>query len=196
MSELTLDVGQANELKMAFRREGQWTNEEIKILCERKGFLSSVHEALLGRAEIKPVEYLVDFDAKPFIPNGWTILPDSEQLAKRVCGQWKFDPTKVELYLNEGQKNGKSIEGNDLRKKLANQPVMNANLLDFYLAHPKLIPESWKGQYVFFWGTIYRSADGNLCVRYLYWNGGRWYWDCYWLENDWDSNYPSAVSGK
>ena len=29
MSDLMLDVGLANELKMAFRR-GDWTNEEIK----------------------------------------------------------------------------------------------------------------------------------------------------------------------
>lgn len=47
-----LDVGQANELKMAFRREGQWTNEDIKALCERKGFLHQVYEVLYGRAEI------------------------------------------------------------------------------------------------------------------------------------------------
>ncbi len=41
----------------------------------------------------------------------------------------------------------------------------------------------------------YRNADGNLYVRYLYWNGDRWNWNYNWLENDWNSNNPSAVSG-
>lgn len=51
-NELMLDVGQANELKLAFRREGPWTNEEIKMLCEQKGLLNKFHEVLLGQAEI------------------------------------------------------------------------------------------------------------------------------------------------
>lgn len=62
MSELMLDVGQANEIKMAFRREGPWTNEEIKMMCERKGFLTQVRQALLGQAEINVVPLI---PAKP-----------------------------------------------------------------------------------------------------------------------------------
>jgi len=39
---------------------------------------------------------------------------------------------------------------------------MNANVLDYLLAHPELIPEDWKNKYVFFWGTIYRYSSGGL----------------------------------
>ncbi len=189
MSELMLDVGQANELKIAFRREGAWTNEEIKILCERKGFLTQVHEALLGRLEIKPVDYLFDFDADPLLPSGWKV----EEHQKG--GKCKHDSLKVGLYLSRKQKKG-IIGGNVLRLELKNQPVYNVNLLDFYLKNKHLIPEDWKGKFVFFWGTIYRNADGNLYVRYLYWDFNQWYWHYRRLGNVWNVNDPTAVSGK
>jgi hypothetical protein len=185
-NELMLDVGQANELKMAFRREGSWTNEQIKRFCELRGLLSQVLEVLEGRAEIKPMEYVVDLDAAPFIPNGWTVE------SHKQGGQWKYDATKVSLYLSEGQKGGKRLVGTKLREELESLPVMNANLLEFYLAHPHLIPEEWKGEYIFFWGTVYRDADGDLYVWCLFWNGERWYWGCRWLEDDW-AGYDLAV---
>ena len=50
MSELMLDVDQAGELKAAFRR-GDWTNAEIKKLCEGE-MLALVREFVLDRAEI------------------------------------------------------------------------------------------------------------------------------------------------
>jgi len=111
-------------------------------------------------------------------------------------GQFNFDPVRVTLHLDEGQLDGKYIEGNKLRKKIVGKSPYNANLLDFYLAHPELIPESWKGKLVYFWGTIYRGADGFLYVRYLYWNGSRWDWHCHWLGNDWCDNNPAAVPSK
>jgi hypothetical protein len=40
----------------------------------------------------------------------------------------------------------------------------------------------------------YRNANGNLYVRYLYWNGDRWVWNYNWLDNDWNDNNPAAVS--
>jgi len=188
MSKMMLDVGQANEVKLALRREG-WSNEELKMACERKGFLGLVRETLLGRAEIKQVEYLVDLDADPFIPEGWKL----EEHQKG--GKDEYNSVKVELYLSKKQKSG-MIGGHDLRKELKGQPVMNANLLDFYLKNLHLIPESWKGKVVFFWGTIYRDAGGYLYVRYLYWAGGSWVWYYRWLFDDWNDSNPALVSGK
>ncbi|AKM84665.1 MAG: hypothetical protein VE98_C0001G0208 [candidate division Kazan bacterium GW2011_GWA1_50_15] len=40
---------------------------------------------------------------------------------------------------------------------------------------------------------INRNSDGNLNVRYLNWNDGRWNWNYNWLDNDWNSNNPAAV---
>ncbi len=40
----------------------------------------------------------------------------------------------------------------------------------------------------------YRNTDGNLYVRYLYWNDDGWNWNDNWLDNDWNSDNPAAVS--
>lgn len=39
-----------------------------------------------------------------------------------------------------------------------------------------------------------RNSDGNLYVRYLYWNDGQWNWNYNWLDNEWDDQNPAAVS--
>ncbi|MEK7139633.1 MAG: hypothetical protein AAB817_02950 [Patescibacteria group bacterium] len=109
-------------------------------------------------------------------------------------GQFEFDLKRIALYFDPAQQNGGVIGGHQLRQKLANQPVFNANLLDWLLAHPHFIPEEWKGQRVFFWGTIYRDGDDDRCVRCLVWSGGRWDWDCGWLDGDFDDDCPAAVS--
>jgi hypothetical protein len=106
---------------------------------------------------------------------------------------------RLQLYLDLGQKNGKYIEGNKLRKQLAGKPVLNANVLDYLLKNPQLIPDDWKKDgsgntcYIFFWGTIYRVSGGYLFVRYLYWDVGRWQWFARWLVFDWGSGSPAAL---
>jgi len=191
MNELMLDVGQANELKLAFRR-GNWTNEEIKTLSEGD-MLLKVREVLLGRAEIKPVAHLIDLDAPPYIPNGWSVVEH------RQGGQMVWDPTKVKFHLSKNQKGGKRIEGNKLRKELEGKPVYNANLLDYLYANKELIPEEWKKnedgsiRFTYFWGTIYRNSSGGLYVRYLCFYGGQWIWYCRWLGRGWSGSDPAAV---
>jgi len=184
-TDLMLDVSQAHELKMAFRRHG-YTNKDIKSLSEGN-ILGEVLKVIKGQSEIKIIERLIDCDANPFIPEGWTV----EEHKKG--GLYKFDPSKISLYLSKKQKKG-SIGGNDLRKELTGQPVLNANVLDYLLAHPDLIPEEWKSKYIFFWGTIYRSSYGGLSVRSLYWDGSKWYWVCHWLDDDFNAGNPAALA--
>ncbi len=135
------------------------------------------------------VSKTVDLDANPFVPKGWSVEDH------RKGGMLDFDTAKIALYLSEGQKGDKRISGNQLREELKARPVYNANLLDWYLRkeNQRLIPESWKKQYVFFWGTIYRSMDGNPCVRYLRWCGDGWGWGCRSLDFCWRSGSPAAV---
>ena len=192
-TELMLDVGQANELKLAFRRTG-WSNGDIKKLCEGD-WLAQLLPVLKGNAKIALVKHVIDCDALPYIPNGWEVRPE-DQLLNTVKGQLEWDPTKIAFYLSDGQKDGKVIKGEKLRKELGNQPILNANVLDFLLAHPELIPEEWKSEYVFFWGTIYRYSGGRLNVRYLSWGGSRWDWYCRWLEYGFDARGPAVVARK
>jgi len=163
-------------------------------MLQRMNYISE----LLSRTVLPPMDefreflnktaQIIDCNAKPFIPEGWKV----EKHIKG--GKWEWNPNKIQLYLLDEQKNGKSINGNKLRKELEGQPVLNANVLDWLLAHPEFIPEEWKGEYIFFWGTIYRYADGYLVVRYLHCFGGRWYWDCHWLDIGWYDYHPAAIS--
>lgn len=186
MSKLMLDVDQAGELKAAFRR-GDWTNEEIKKLCEGD-ILVNVRKVLLGYAEFKILENIIDCDAAPFIPNGWMM----EEHQKGGQFKWDKEAQKDNLYLDEEQQNGKFIEGNKLRKRLAGKPVLNANVLDYLLAHPHLIPEEWRFKVVFFWGTIY-CTGGSLCVRSLGWHPNKWDGHGRWLDHVWDSIHPAVL---
>jgi len=104
------------------------------------------------------------------------------------------DAYKVSLYLSRQQKDGKWIEGNKLRGEVAGKSVYSANVLDYLLANLHLVPEEWKGKYVFFWETIYCDPVGRLCVRSLFWNGDRWDWSYPWLVIDWRDHDPTAVA--
>lgn len=107
------------------------------------------------------------YKKRPYVLEGWKVESHKEEAFQR-------DPSKITLYLSEGQKQRGRVQGFKLRKELENQPVLNANTLDYLLAHPELIPEEWKGKQVCFWGTIYRVPDGGLHVRYLSWQRDRW----------------------
>ena len=127
----------------------------------------------------------INLSTPPYIPCGWKV---EEHIGS---GMFEFDPKNVELYLDEGQKNG-VIEGIELRKRLAGKNVLNANVLDYLLEHTELIPDSWKENWVFFWGTIYRDSGGNLFVRCLSWNGTSW--DAYWIGRQWRSDNPTLLA--
>jgi hypothetical protein len=145
------------------------------------------------KSEIKTIKHLINCDAQPFIPSGWKVLPDEKQLPKRIRGNRKFNPQKISLYLSKKQNKG-TISGYNLRKDLADKPVYTANVLDCLLAHQEIIPEGWRGKYIFFWGTIYRDADGRLCVRCLAWGGSQWNWDYDLLGRDFGANRPAALA--
>jgi hypothetical protein len=182
--DLMLDVDQAGELKRAFRRHG-WTNKDIKTLSERN-ILGEVLKVIRKQAEIKWIDHLIDCDANPFVPPGWSV----EEHKKG--GFFKFDPAKIFLYLSKEEK--ANINGNDLRKELANKPSLNANVLDYLLAHPEIIPKKWKDKFIFFFGTIYRDKFGDLYVRYLRWWESGWCDRCNWLGINFDACKFSAVA--
>lgn len=136
--------------------------------------------------------YIIDCDADPFLPAGWTV----EKHRKGGQLDWDVIKAKIQLYLSKEQQDGKDIQGNKLRKKiekLAKKKALNANVLDFWLANPHLIPDIWKGKYIYFWGTIYRDSSGRLCVRCLYGDGDRWCWYYRWFDCGLGGSHPAAV---
>lgn len=175
------------ELDHGFERNG-WTAADVKALASGD-MLAKLLPILHGQAEVVVRKHIIDCDAAPFVPDGWSV----EEHIKG--GQFEWNAEQVELWLSEQQQGG-TIVGNELRMQLKDRPVLNANALD-YLLRPEnqhLIPASWKGKAVFFWGTIYRNSVGSLVVRCLCWNGNEWYWDYDWLVFPRDDAYPAAVS--
>lgn len=181
----TFTIGLLNQLGDAFENAG-FSAEEITKLKQFKS-LKGIKDILNGHAEIAYPEHLIDCDAAPYIPEGFTLV------SHKKGGQWKWNPS-ISFYLSKKQKKGGYSVGNDLRKALESQPVLNANVLDHLIAHQELIPESWKGKTIFFWGTIYRNSDGSLYVRFLYWDGSQWRWGSSYLDNDFHSNRPAALA--
>lgn len=179
-------VGQMNQLGDAFEAADFTVDEVTKLRTFPD--LAALKGVLKGLAKIVVVKHIIDCDADSFVPENWKVE------SHKKCGQLEWNPESISLYLSAGQKDGKCIEGNKLREELASKPVLNANVLDYLLAHPELIPEEWKGKYVFFWGTIYRGPDGDLDVRDLYWGGGGWYWDYRWLGPGFGDDFPAALS--
>ena len=112
-----------------------------------------------------------------------------------------IDGKKVVLPLSERQMDNKRIVGNELRQELEDgtQVLLNSNVLDYLYDHPELFPEHWKKNerdetlYIFFWGSIFRNpSNGDLYVRYLYWDDGELDRRCSWLDFVWYRRLPSA----
>lgn len=147
---------------------------------------------------------MVNLDVAPKLPfNGAQIEEnkggDWVKIEKRKDGLY-VDGRKIILYLSERQKDGKVIRGHKLREEVSGKPVLHPNILDALLEHTHLIPEEWKKNadgkiiFIFFWAVIFRDpSDGNLYVRSLYFRGGQWYSNYFWLDNDWNGHNPSAL---
>ncbi|OYV26978.1 MAG: hypothetical protein B7W98_02790, partial [Parcubacteria group bacterium 20-58-5] len=120
---------------------------------------------------------------KPVVPEGWTIESD--------IGQDSFVPA-FSLHLEPEQEKGYII-GTELQERLKGKDVMSAAVLDYLLEHTELIPEAWKGKYIFFWGTVYRDSCGGLCVRCLFWDGDGWSWGSFWLGYGFVVNGPALL---
>lgn len=169
---------------------------------ENAGALTQVGEiiASLGKAadevKAKILEYFVDLAADPFVPENWTVEEHQKGFARvkvEKRGDDLFvDGKKVELFLSDEQNSKKLPKGTTLREILKQKKVFNANLLHFLLKHPELIPESWKGKHIYFWGTIYRDSNRDLCVRYLYWGVSGWDQFASELDDDWDGDGSAA----
>jgi hypothetical protein len=189
-----MSLRQAGELFFAFEKNG-WTLADVSDLS-KDDLLQRVLQVVRGEAIIKITQHRINLVADPFIPPKWSVGTHQKLEGKKNI-YLKWDSSKVALYLDPLQESEKSFDGVALHKKLNRKPVLNANVLDYLLAHPELIPENWKGKHVFFWGTIY-SYYGHALVRYLYWHGSAWKWGYRMLENDygWHRNSLALMHAK
>ncbi len=170
------------------------TAGELNAVIKKLGGEDGARRLLRDEVEVREVEHIVDLDAKPLIPfSDWRVEEH------KPGGKFKWNPDQVVFHLSPSQQDGKTIQGEKLLAEVATLSPYNANLLDYLLDRPHLIPESWKqdekGQtrFIYFWGTIYRDSGGNLFVRCPHWHGGRWQAGYGWLGVGWDGRRPAAV---
>ena len=169
----TYSIGLMNQLGDALSVAG-YREADINELRLDITRLRQIKGVLLGQSEIVAVSHAVDLDADPFVQERFEV---EEHIRG---GQFVWDPAKVVVGLISREQTGRPsrVEGSQLRQeiKLKSLPVFNANLLDWLLQNPRLIPEEWKDKHVHFWGTIYRSTHGSSrpAVRCLMWLHNRW----------------------
>ncbi len=127
-------------------------------------------------------------------------------------GSWSSDPEKIklELYLSKHQQGEFQFGGHELWKEIKELPwpkrPPNMNFMHYLIANPRRIPDSWKSEAVFFWGTILRHPfAGDLCVPFLYFDEGHdenhghepghGHWCCfyYFLNNRFGVKHPAAI---
>lgn len=199
--KFTLDVRQAAELAFAFERNG-YTNADVKKLSSAN-MLEMLLPVVRGNAEVKTTRHLINCDADcmpdAWKKSGWEVR-EEDQIPTRIKGTLEFDPAKLQRWLHPKQEAG-VIQGEELYNEIRNLKlkVLPDNVLDFLLENRNLIPDGWKTDeqgrilYHYFFGKIYRYPDGYRYVRYLYWDGGCWRWDCSWLDNDWRVQDPAVL---
>ena len=163
---------------------------------EFTAFLKNGGRVIVGKPKVITIDRTSLFDPITFIGNGWSIVEEDE----RSLSLGKVDLTKVNFETMLADRES-SVVGEEKLKRLkdAGHIRLDAKVLQKLLENQALIPTSWKEPtngnttYVFFDGTILRDSSGDRCVLYLYWNGGKWNWNYYWLDNKWSADGPSAV---
>jgi len=168
--EFILHPGLIQDLEAAFRRN-EWSREMVKHLTTGTT-LEQFADVLGGYAEINAIPQLIDCSADPRIPPDIDIN-GLELEEHRRTGVLVWHPEAVTLYLSERQKGGGCIDGDPIREELRDKPVLNINVLDFLLAHQRLIPKAWRGKLICFWGTVY-SRQNVIFIPALSYEHGKW----------------------
>lgn len=130
---------------------------------------------------MKMMKHVIDLNKQPLLVNSLEWVIDHKE-----GGLFEWDPKKVELALLEKQELRDGIDSYKIIEGLADKNPFNANLLDYLLEHPDLIPKQWEVELtegwtreIFFWGTIYgrkgyRGFATYRIVRSLEWDGSSW----------------------
>ncbi len=154
-------------------------------LGEAKRFLRKENPWLAGIVQATP------FDPKSFLGEGWTINEQDE----KSLALTEIDLSRVIL---ETCLIAEETSINTGREKLERLKAAGYIRLDarFFMAlwkNKKLIPESWKGKFICFDGTILLNPEGERYVLYLHYRGDDWLWNEKWLGNSCGNKIPSAV---
>lgn len=181
----------------------------VKALAKAGGTTEHASFIRLGTNAAKLIRFIeeqraaVDCDTDVSFPECFqyqncTVRPE-DQLPRAVRGRLEFDPTKILLYLDESQKDGKSIVGHELARRLAAAPVFNLVAFDLFLNNHKLLPAALRDgkiEGIPLWGTIFRQRDGSphvFCFK-MYGNSEP-FLESRRLDEQFDDHYPAVILG-
>ena len=196
---------QIGQLVFSLRRNG-WTKEDVTKLgqCgEEKS--RSIRAFLSGEVdfvsktksvELEPVIdslIRVDRSVKPVYPD-WVKKVMHPKLEK--TGPAEYDISQVELWLHEGQKNGKWVMGQVIYEYLKKEKMLESclSLRDLEEIQKKGIAffrKHFQGKAMFAWKSVVLDRDGHLRAPFLYEGGGEVVLHWYWLEYVWNDDYPA-----
>jgi hypothetical protein len=167
MSNL-FSIGAVNQLSDALEEAG-FSPQDLTELRQFKQ-LHLIKRILRGEAEIKITRHLINLDVEPKLEKGFLYRGRGGR-----GGIWEFTPD-MEIYISRRQKKGcPTISDIEDEKGLTNKRYLNANVLDYLLENPEIIPEKWKGKIIVFAATEYCTENLKyVFVRCLYWTGQEW----------------------
>ncbi|MDO8623907.1 MAG: hypothetical protein Q7R54_00965 [bacterium] len=138
-------------------------------------------------------ELIIDCDVDPFVPPHWKVKKHQKG------GQWQWNPDQIVLRPTGVRET--DITCHKHYEVFAGYEVLNANVLDFLLAHRQRVPELWRGKLIMFPGTIFEDigAGGGFiglmvnAARGLAWENGEWISGFKYLENGWPDTIVMAT---
>lgn len=183
---LQYSINLMSQLAVALRVAGFTCRDVTKLLSSVQE-LEQFREVIYGRAQIVKVKHFIDLDVDPRVPDGWKVVEH------RKGGQLEWDLANVTLYFSKSEHIGGIVPWHELREELKEQLILNANVLDNLLANPGFIFDAWRGETIFFFGTIFCHSDGFLVVRCLRWHHGKCYGDYCSLSVNFSVDNPVAI---
>lgn len=138
-----------------------------------------------NEASSSVIDHIIDCDANPSIPvfhfssGVWVVAKHR----KSGLLKWNKEAQKDAFWLGAGNHKDSlrycPNTGQQILDGIEKKQVLNANVLDYLLANPDLIPKEWESHRdVSFIGTIYCSDSGSLRYRSIRFYNGKW------TEND------------
>ncbi|MBL7022414.1 hypothetical protein ISR92_03800 [Patescibacteria group bacterium] len=164
---LILGVTQAAEIQRAARKVG-YRPEDLKQLSDAKKMVKILFY-LRGLAEIESGPQVFNRLDQLKVPENLSVFRNGNSIDEAGIDSPPILPESYELFLLGSQNTGNGIDGRELRKVLMKRQCMDANYLFYMLEHQEIIPESFDGYSIFFWGTILMGGKpGRQYVPYMF----------------------------
>jgi hypothetical protein len=136
--------------------------------------------------------HVIDSDTDPFVPEGLTLK------SHKKGGQIHWEQANYKSWFHPKQEGGFcTVSARELFKWMEDKPGYNVNVLDYWLAHPEIIPEECKDKWTYFPNTVYSDSQDKPIIRCFYYSdGGQPRSDTDSLDYYLDQHCPAAGSVK